>query len=122
VSIKQSKIKKILADTGTFLYNDRKYTISTFVSLYCQGNHLLVLCLDTSPHRPCRLMAPVYILGPFRCVFFVFIGTVQFSVVLLCSCRRHLCPGCIHLVVATFGCFFCSSAAFQTWSISRILG
>jgi len=48
--------------------------VSTFASLYSQGNHLLVLCLDTSPQRPWRLMLPVYLLGPLRgvCVFLLF--------------------------------------------------
>ena len=98
--------------------------VSTFASLYCQGNCLLVLCLDTSLQRPWSLMLPVYLLGPLRCMcvcFFFGGGTVPFAVVLLCSCQSPSCPGCIHLVVATFGSFFCSSTGFQPWSISRML-
>jgi hypothetical protein len=48
--------------------------VSTFASLYCQGKHLLVLCLDTSPQRQWRLMLPVYLLGLLRCVCIFFLS------------------------------------------------
>ena len=69
---------------------------------------------------PCHFLTIEYSSWCFF-LLLLLLGTVLFAVLLLCSFRGPQCPGCIHLEVATFGMFFCSSAGFQPWSISRML-
>ena len=88
-----------------------RQTFASFVSRYLAAEAV-------ASHAPCLPIGSSSL-----CMYFFpfFLGTVPFAVALLCRCRSPSCPGCIHLVVATFGSFFCSSAGFQPWSISRIL-
>jgi len=111
VHIRNIQKEKKLLTLGLFLYND---PLLVRYRLYCQG----IICWFMSRYLATEAMAfdvPCLPIGPLRCVFSL--GTVSFAVVLLCSCLSPSCPGCIHLVVASFGSFFCSSAGFESWSI-----